>query len=228
MSVKTISKILIFIGIGIILVAMVMDTSVSSGYRRVYNIGLMSQQQNMLIIGGIAFIAGIILFAAIKFKQSPEDELAEKAESDKTIQALVKGVEQKFEKADQLWDSMPNRAFNLLDHWISTKRDNIPGRTAVFLFTAPYVLPFWFPWLILLLGIYAYRPVPASRVLIHLLFLHMTLDLIFAVTFLFSSEVIDVAFRIIMVTVLSGLAAACYLIIRYIRGHGAAKLTSPA
>ncbi len=82
MSVRTISKLLIAFGVIMIVIALNMDTTVSNGYSdRVYNIGLVSQQQNYLILGGLAFIGGIVLFATAKLKQTPEEELNEKAET---------------------------------------------------------------------------------------------------------------------------------------------------
>ena len=61
-----------------------MDTSVATGYGadRVTNLGLMSKQQNMLMLGGIAFISGIILFALHKLKQTNEEKLAEQEDSE--------------------------------------------------------------------------------------------------------------------------------------------------
>ncbi len=41
--------------------ALTMDVSVSTGYGRVNNLGLMSERQNSLIIGGFLFLASVIL-----------------------------------------------------------------------------------------------------------------------------------------------------------------------
>jgi|GEM_PF-3619532 len=41
--------------------AMGMDTSVSTGFGRVNNIGLMKDQQNLLMIAGVAILAGVVL-----------------------------------------------------------------------------------------------------------------------------------------------------------------------
>lgn len=54
--------------LGIILIgyALTMDVSVSTGYGRVNNLGLMAERQNYLIIGGFLFLAGIILHVFAK------------------------------------------------------------------------------------------------------------------------------------------------------------------
>ena len=63
MNVKTISRMLLAFSAVMIYMAMTMDTTVSTGYGYVHNIGLQSEQTNMLILGGIGFIAGIVLFS---------------------------------------------------------------------------------------------------------------------------------------------------------------------
>lgn len=46
--------------------ALTMDVSVSTGYGRVNNLGLMSERQNSLIIGGFLFLASVILHVFAK------------------------------------------------------------------------------------------------------------------------------------------------------------------
>ena len=61
---KVIGWLALLAGIFVALVALGMDTSISSGDRRVHNIGLMQQQQNMLLLGVGAAIIGILMVIA--------------------------------------------------------------------------------------------------------------------------------------------------------------------
>jgi hypothetical protein len=58
---KIFGTLLIIFGIVLGVIAVTMDTSVSTSFGRVNNLGLMSQQSNFLIGAGIAFISGILL-----------------------------------------------------------------------------------------------------------------------------------------------------------------------
>lgn len=82
---------LIAVGALLALVAVNLDTSVSTGYGRVHNIGLQSQQQMLLILGCVLFLAGIILFAVEKIKQTPEEDARERA-AEEAARAKVKGA----------------------------------------------------------------------------------------------------------------------------------------
>lgn len=71
MKVETIGKILIAAGVIILLYAISMP--VSRGGSSIVNIHLISERQNTLLFGGLLFIAGIILFAVFKLKQTKAD-----------------------------------------------------------------------------------------------------------------------------------------------------------
>lgn len=43
-----------------------MDTTVSSGYGRVHNVGLMNEKSSQIQMGGIFFISGVILYSLNK------------------------------------------------------------------------------------------------------------------------------------------------------------------
>lgn len=58
---KAIGLVALIIGAVIALFALSMDTSVSSGYGRVHNLGLMAAQRNYLILGAAIAIVGVIL-----------------------------------------------------------------------------------------------------------------------------------------------------------------------
>lgn len=121
MSIKTISILLIVFGLIIVFIAMGMDTAVGYGESRVHNLSLAARQQNMLIIGGFCFMAGIILFALAKLKQTPEAESKEKAETEALIRATGDSIKRAGEAA--------NSSTQVL-----LQRDNLPGRIAVGLF----------------------------------------------------------------------------------------------
>lgn len=58
---KAIGIVALIIGAAIALFALSMDTSVSSGYGRVHNLGLMAAQRNYLILGAAIAVVGVIL-----------------------------------------------------------------------------------------------------------------------------------------------------------------------
>ncbi len=61
------------LGLIIIISSMNADTSVESGYGRVHNIGLMQQQQNTMMIGGLIFVGGLIASGFIYLKNNNKD-----------------------------------------------------------------------------------------------------------------------------------------------------------
>jgi len=92
MNIKTISVALLAIGICIILAGVMMDTTVGSGWGRVHNIGLISDRQNLLFLGGLLFFSGIVLFAVYKLKQTPADEAKVKGELENKQKVAQEGV----------------------------------------------------------------------------------------------------------------------------------------
>lgn len=70
-------KALVAFGVVLVAVAVGMDTTVQTGYGRVHNIGLQGHQQLLLILGCVTFLAGVILFALVKLKQTPEEATKE-------------------------------------------------------------------------------------------------------------------------------------------------------
>lgn len=74
MSIKTISKILITLSIVMIFISMNMDTSVSTSYGRVNNIGLLNDQSNLILLGAIGFLAGIILYSSNTARPTKQEE----------------------------------------------------------------------------------------------------------------------------------------------------------
>lgn len=77
MSLKALGKLFIGLGLGLLVYGLAMDTSVSTGYGRIVNIGLANDRLMFILIGGFIFVGGVILFGVFKAKQTKEDELAE-------------------------------------------------------------------------------------------------------------------------------------------------------
>ena len=77
-------KMLVVTGVLLMLSAVLMDTTVDSRVGRIVNIGLQSQQQMLLILGGVLFLAGVMLFGIMKIKQTPEDEAKARVDAAKT------------------------------------------------------------------------------------------------------------------------------------------------
>lgn len=82
MSLKALGKLFIGIGLVLLVYGLTMDTSVSTGYGRVVNLGLANDRLMFILIGGFVFVGGIILYAVFKAKQTKEDEVTEQAEDD--------------------------------------------------------------------------------------------------------------------------------------------------
>lgn len=71
MKVETVGKLLIAAGALVFVYAQTM--SVSVGNFGIANIHLMAERQNTVIFGGFLFLAGVILYAVFKLKQTKED-----------------------------------------------------------------------------------------------------------------------------------------------------------
>lgn len=76
---KTAAKLLIALGVLIVLIAFNMDVSIEGA--EVVNINMVSERQNLLIVGCIVFIAGIILIAASSSNKISASNLPDSTES---------------------------------------------------------------------------------------------------------------------------------------------------
>ena len=94
MKLSNIAKLTIIFGIAVIIFAL--NTSVSLGGSNLVNIHLLNRQQNFLILGGIIFISGIILFATFKIKESKQEKDALETNSAERMQRV-------YSKIVQLW-----------------------------------------------------------------------------------------------------------------------------
>ena len=85
MRFQTPSKALIVVGALIMLYAeLIMPISLPGA--DVVNIHLISERQNKLVLGGLLFIAGILLFAVFKLKQTKDEAALEEAASQARVQ----------------------------------------------------------------------------------------------------------------------------------------------
>ncbi|MES1979815.1 MAG: hypothetical protein V4451_17380 [Pseudomonadota bacterium] len=104
-------KVLVGLSVLLVVISLGMDTTVSSGIGRVHNIGLQGQQQMFLILGCFVFLAGIILFAVFKMKQSSDQEAADKAARE-ALQAKAK------EEVQLLGAEFANASRDLKSGWL--------------------------------------------------------------------------------------------------------------
>lgn len=86
-------KILVGLGIFLVLLSFGMDTTVSYGGSRVHNIGLQHVSLSLLNLGCFVFLAGIVLYAVKKVKQTSEQEAAEKDTADATKEKVKQEVQ---------------------------------------------------------------------------------------------------------------------------------------
>jgi len=89
---KLVWKILAALGAVLILAALSMDTTVDAGGQRIHNLGLQAQQQMLLTLGCSLILGAIILFAVVKLKQTPDEDLQDRALQDagrRKVQATI-------------------------------------------------------------------------------------------------------------------------------------------
>jgi len=80
MKIGTTAKILIVFGFVLMFIAIKMSVSLPDS--NIVNFGLMSERQNKLIVGGVFFIGGIILYALFKNKESNDEAVKNKIKSE--------------------------------------------------------------------------------------------------------------------------------------------------
>lgn len=112
-------KILVGLGAVMVFISLGMDTTVSTGTGRVHNIGLQHQQQTFLILGCFLFLAGIVLFAVFKIKQTPEQEAAEETERQAAAEVTKLRAEDLSAKAVKVGSVLGK---------VRAGIDNLPGR----------------------------------------------------------------------------------------------------
>lgn len=94
MSPRIIAGAMIAFGAFLMATGILMDVTVESGYGSVVNLHKVSQQQALLIVGGIVFMSGILVFGFWRRKLTAEDEnkarLIAKERQDKLVEVAGK------------------------------------------------------------------------------------------------------------------------------------------
>ena len=117
-------------GAALMLIALFMDTTVSGAGYEVHNIGLLAQQQEALILGGILLLGGIVLFGVMTLKQTPDAEARElQIKSARRERAQVTASAAK----DFLVGGLHEAAADVRK---LARRDNVLGRLGVALFVS--------------------------------------------------------------------------------------------
>ncbi len=99
MSTNIVSKFLIILGSVTLLYAL--NMSIAFEGSTVANLQMMNDRQNTLLIGGIFFISGIILFSLTKLKQTDEETALEKAKIDSRAKNTKAAINFSFDKFSQ-------------------------------------------------------------------------------------------------------------------------------
>ena len=130
MNIRLISKLLMSVSAIVMIYALTMNTSVETEYgSRVVNLGLQQSQTMFLMLGGILFIAGIILFATWKMKQTPEEEAAFKVERETAVLQQIKGMQ-----------TFSNRSLSWCKQWVAA-RPNLLGRLLISMYVGALLSP---------------------------------------------------------------------------------------
>lgn len=164
---KKLYKGLIGGGIALLVIAFFMDTTVSTRFGDVHNIGLISKQQNYIFLGGILLIAGVITFAAHKNNQTPED----KAKEDAKDKEEKEKIDQTFAKIEKSVSDKSSAMAGTFSSWFSPRSEKALIRGIVGLFVGIslsvslgklihpllwLIFPVLFLWLV-------FRPIPAAK-----------------------------------------------------------------
>lgn len=193
MKLRTLGMVLI--GFGVVFLLYALNMPVAMPESDVVNFRLISERQNMLLIGGLVFMSGIILFAVAKLKQTESEDAfershqIEKKEKAKQLlnNATDRGISLTFTKLPDLW----RRNFvGLSQGWLSiivrivaaiAAQEFVNNELYSFgtnvlgmdLDTALYIQR-WVPWLLV---IYAFRRIPLFSVLKHILIACLSLTI---------------------------------------------------
>lgn len=127
-------KLLIAAGGLLVMVAMGLDTTVSTGYgRRVHNLGLQQQQLMLLILGCMFFLAGIVLFGILKIKQTPDEAQHERDQAKKqsvlaaeTVQGAGKLVADAAQEAGKVATELGRETHELVSLFGGAVSEKLP------------------------------------------------------------------------------------------------------
>ena len=92
MKMRTVSRLLLGGGAGLLLYGLFMGTTVETAYGEIVNLHLASIQQSALIVGGVLLICGVLLYGFRRLKQTAEDEAQEAAQRKLAAEAAAQRV----------------------------------------------------------------------------------------------------------------------------------------
>ena len=111
MSTKSIGITLIVLGALIMIFSRLMEVTI--GDSGIVNINLLSEKQNTLIFGGLIFLAGIILYAAFKSKQTKEEETIEELKSKEKSNLIINRLKNIFSHQEGNTGPIKNRLLRI-------------------------------------------------------------------------------------------------------------------
>lgn len=179
MSQKNIGMGLIVFGIFVFLFAFSMSVSVEGS--NVVNLNMISERQNTITLGGVVFLAGIILFALAKLKQTEAEDEIEKAKQHARSENARKMLDE-VKTAGTDFSDKSSVVWSKARSFFMTGNDNVVGRVVVGLFVGSCV---WFlsnlvfyveiSWFVFFAFAFAYsmRSIQSSNVILHLLTLNV-------------------------------------------------------
>jgi len=188
MKLKTIG--MAFIAIGVLVALYAWNMPVSHG-SAVVNIHLLNERQNTLMLGGILFIAGIILFSTFKIKQTDKDVAIETenfARSKQKVHSHLERVAYSTSSYMQFLKSIYGKAVDAEGVYVSAWQDHRVARivtgtivgillTLIFIFSSFFLeLFFGFHLALTLIALplvlwLSFRPRSASSVIIRINYL---------------------------------------------------------
>ena len=216
MKTGTIGKLFIAFGIFGLLYALNMSIAVTGS--DVVNLQMLSDRQNILIVSGMLFISGIILFAVAKLKQTNEENTLERLHQtqskEKTKHLFNKAVENSGHvstKIPKLWRRI-FIGFNVGWKTISIRLvfGLILGKLAsTFITTLIWVIfdlhTQNHDWVLLLITVYAFGNIPTPKILEHIFILDLVLATSIAISNLMDGETPTLSLFLVLIFMLGGL-----------------------
>jgi len=117
MSIKKLSRALLFGGLILIIYALSMDVSVDFGNERVFNLHKASRQSNMLMLGGFLFLAGIISMLMNRPKGESQSEEQEVGLSKDEIEIIKIKSQEAVKQSEKALDTLVHMIIPRGERW---------------------------------------------------------------------------------------------------------------
>jgi hypothetical protein len=111
MTLNAIAKLLMLFGSILLLKSISMDTTVWTRYGYIYNVGLLHEKDNLVTLGSVFFLAGVILIATSKTNDSEKIEHKKTTNPFITIVAIEDSVKQFFKGIPKFVKSILNSPY---------------------------------------------------------------------------------------------------------------------